>query len=308
VAKAAMPAPKVRERRGPEPVWGEIEQRRAKLTRKHLKAVLAAWNDPAAGLSADTLVRQFRAEVQPVAKYADPNRDKALTAALAWLAAIYQAKGYAALVAAISDAIRSGMAEGEADALAVAAARQGAGGIAIDRAFAGAYERLADDGDITRQAADAAERMISGAAADVSRVLAEGAADDSSDDEMSAAADDAVTGNDVRSVSSWLQDAIWGAIGAGLVWLAGTAGSGNAPLPEPGEAPNPPPGPPQPPSPVFIAWVTDGNPCPTCVDNEANGPYAPQDVPAFPAHPRCQCELDQADDIPASFYAAYLLN
>ncbi len=309
VAKAAMPAPKVRERPGPEPVWGEIEQRRAKLARKHLKAVLAAWNDCTAGLSTRALVSQFRAEVQPVAKYADPNRDKALETALAWLAAIYGAKGYAALVAAISDAIRSGMAEGEADALAVAAARSGAGGIAIDRAFADAYERLADGGEISRQAADVAGKMISGAAADVSRVLAEGAADDSSDDEASSAVDDTVTGNNVRSVSSWLQDAIWGAIGAGAVALFGRASQPQPSAPaEPGEGPAVPPSPPEPPGMVLLIWVTDGNPCKACMDNEAGSPYAPQDLPSFPQHNHCQCEITTYDDVPSSFFAAYLLN
>ena len=236
VAKAAMPAPKVpkRERPGPEPVWGEIEQRRATLTRKHLKAVLATWNALAGTLDARALVRQYRAEVQPVAKYADPNRNKALEAALAWLAALYAKKGWAALLAAIEDAIRSGMAEGEADALAVAAARQGAGGIAIDRAFADAYGRLADDGDISRQAADAAARIIDGVAARVSGVLA-GAPDDSSDDDVSGDVDDEVTGNDVEPATSRITDLIWGAIGAGLVWLCGYAGTSSSPPPGAGQ-------------------------------------------------------------------------
>jgi len=311
VAKAVTGGPKVRERPGPEPVWGEIEQRRATLTRKHLKAVLAAWNALAGTLDARALVRQYRAEVQPVAKYADPDRNKARDLTLAWLLALQQRKGWAALVAAIEDAIRSGMAEGEADALAVAAARQGAGGIAIDRAFADAYERLADDGDISRQAADAARKMIDGAAADASGVLA-GAPDGASDDTADAV-DDTVTGNDVRSVGSWLQDVIWGAIGAGIAWLCGLAGTGSTPgpvpPPGPGEGPVPPPVPPEPPAgPVFLNWVTDGNPCVACQDNEAGSPYAPQDLPPFPQHPRCQCEIVPADDVPASYFAAYLLD
>ena len=308
VAKAADARPKVREHPGPEPVWAEIEDRRAKLTRKHLKAVLAAWNDLTGSRNADVLVRQYRAEVQPVAKYADPNRNAALAAALAWLGAIQAKGGWAALLAAIEDAIRSGMAEGEAGALAVAAARQGAGGIDISAAFADAYEQLADDGDISRQAADTAQKIIDGAAADVSGVLA-GAGDDSSDDEIAAAVDDAVTGNDVRSVGSWMQDVIWGAIGAGLVWLCGYAGTSSTPPPVPGETPVPPAEPPQSPAgPVFLNWICDGNPCNACLDNQAGGPYAPQDCPPLPFHNHCQCELDQADDLPASFYAAYLLN
>ena len=119
------------------------------------------------------------------------------------------------------------MAEGEADALAVAAARQGAGGIAIDRAFADAYGRLADDGDISRQAADAAARIIDGVAARVSGVLA-GAPDDSSDDDVSGDVDDEVTGNDVEPATSRITDLIWGAIGAGLVWLCGYAGTSSS--------------------------------------------------------------------------------
>jgi hypothetical protein len=59
---------------------------------------------------------------------------------------------------------------------------------------------------------------------------------------------------------------------------------------------------------IMIAWVTDGNPCQLCIDNESNGPYAPQDVPAFPGHPNCKCDLTTADNIPSSFFAAYLLS
>jgi hypothetical protein len=43
-----------------------------------------------------------------------------------------------------------------------------------------------------------------------------------------------------------------------------------------------------------------------CQDNEAGSPYAPEDVPDYPGHPNCQCELDQVSDVPSSFFAGLL--
>lgn len=218
-------------------------------------------------------------------------KEAALVKALAWLSALERKDGWAALEAAIADAIRSGMAEGEASALALAASRQGTAGFAIDPAFQAAYARLAGDPSVAQQAAEVAARMLRGAAADLSLRLAQMAAAGSSEDEMAEAAGGTVTGGNVRSVNSWLSDALWTATGTGALALYQRAAqSGESGM-------------------VMVSWITEsGNPCQVCQDNEAGSPYAPQDVPPYLAHPNCRCVLDTATDIPSSFFSAYLLS
>src|SRR6185437_1201271 len=114
-----------------------VYDRREKLLCKHLRAVTAAWNACLADFGPRDAVRQFRQvmDITAEAVTADPQKqwwkDAATTAALGWLRGIYRTAGYAALIAAIEDAIRSGMAEGEAGALALAASRQGKTGFSI---------------------------------------------------------------------------------------------------------------------------------------------------------------------------------
>jgi hypothetical protein len=314
VAKAARPL-EPPSRTG---AWPEIYARREKLLAEHRKAVAAAWDACLAEIgSPRALVREVRSGAAPVAKAADPDRkwwkDTATAAALAWLGKLYQARGWAALVAAISAAIADGMAEGEADALALAASRQGIGGFSVAAAFTAAATRLAGDPDVSRKAQETAQAIVNGAAADIGQALADGAEDGASEQDMTSAAQDAASGDQSRSLDSWLKDAIWGAIAAGVAWLCGQGGApAEAGEPGPGEAPGqrpagpdyfPPPG-----QPLMIAWITDGNPCKACQDIEAGSPYAPQDVPPIPVHPRCQCNTAPYGDIPSSFFAAYLLD
>jgi hypothetical protein len=218
-------------------------------------------------------------------------KDAILAAALAWFASLYRKDGWAALEAAVADAIRSGMAEGEASALALAASRQGTTGFAIDLAFADAYARLTGNPAISRQASDVAARMVRGAAADLSVKLAPMAADDDSEGEIAEAAGGTVAGDNVRTVNSWLSDTLWGAAGTGAMALyQRVTQSGQSGM-------------------VMVSWITESvNPCALCLANQAGSPYAPQDVPSFPGHPNCRCELDTASDIPSSFFAAYLLS
>lgn len=210
----------------------------------------------------------------------------------------------------MADAIRSGMAEGEADALALAADKQGVRGFVIAAAFAAAYDRLAGNTDIAQQAQGATAGMVDGAASDIGSALADQAGDGGSEDDMTGAVDEAVSGDRSRSVSARLGDSLWSAIGAGILALymlvssggaddiaeaeAGGTGTGAPPIERPGM--------------VMVSWVTDGNPCAVCVDNQAGSPYAPQDVPQYLAHPHCRCELYTYSDIPSPFFAAYLLS
>ena len=149
VAKAADARPKVKAPGLPDTIRPAIVRRRERLLSEHL-ATEARRGTPASRTCRPvTWCGTSGEDTGLVAKAADPQQQwwkgVAVAAALAWLAGIEQTAGYAALVAAIEDAIRAGMAEGEADALASAAARQGAGGLDIAAAFAAAYQRLQGD-------------------------------------------------------------------------------------------------------------------------------------------------------------------
>jgi hypothetical protein len=236
------------------------------------------------------LVRGFREDVGLVTKAADPEatwrKESATAAAAAWLGGIYATDGYPALAAALESAVAGGTAEGEADALAAAADRQGVSGFVIGTAFSAALVKAQGDPGVTQQAQETAEKIIGGAAADIGRTLAAMAEDGGGEGEMAGAVSDVTSGSQSRSLNSWLPDALWAAMGAGALALYSQASQGD--------------------STVMTDWITDGNPCAACQDNEAGSPYAPEDVPSYPQHPRCQCTLSTDSDIPSSFFAGLL--
>ncbi|MHB8668811.1 MAG: phage minor head protein [Burkholderiales bacterium] len=39
----------------------------------------------------------------------------------------------------------------------------------------------------------------------------------------------------------------------------------------------------------LLDWLTAAGACPSCDDNAAQGPYAPDDFPDLPGHPKCRC-------------------
>lgn len=290
--------------------WKTVYDRRGKLLRKHLKTVLAAWNACLASLDPRDMVRQFRQVMNLTAETVDPQKqwwkDAATTAALAWLLKLKRTDGYPALVAALEDAIRSGMAEGEAGALALAASRQGVTGFSITRAFRVAYDRLAGDQGVSRQAQDALTAIISGAAGDIGRVLAGQAGDGGSEDDMTSAAGDTVTGKQPRAVDVGTDWQVSAAILAGakalysrLTGSGSGTGAGNAA--QPGAEP--------PAAPVLLDWITAGDSrvCPVCSGYEDNSPYAPEDVPSYP-HPACRCSVDLASGSGSSSLLAALLD
>jgi hypothetical protein len=299
VTKGVMPGPKVGEvrkatldLRNLTGIWAKIYARRERLLRKHLKAVRAAWDVCVAELDPRDMVRGFREDVGLVAKAADPVKqwwkDSATGAAVAWLSQIDTTSGYPALVAAIESAISEGMAEGEADALAVAADRQGATGFVIAGAFSAALAKTQADPGVSQQAQESAGKMTAGAANDVGRTLAAMAADGSSEAGMSSAVEDETSGSQSRAVAAGTDWALSAAILAGAAGLFAQAGAGQS-------------------ASVLVNWVTAGDArvCATCSGYEDNSPYTPEDVPDYP-HPLCRCSTEPASDIPSSFFAAFL--
>lgn len=281
-----------------EGIRAGIRERREKLLAAHLKAITAAWNACIADLDDPAAVtRRYRRDIHAAAGTVtkDPQkawwRDTGTATALTWLNGIYHADGYQALVLAAEEALLDGMAEGEADALAIAAARQGKTGFAIGRAFTGARERLDGSHLAGQPALDAIAAMIAGAANDTGRRLAKLTGDGASEDDMTSAVTDLTSGDDIRAVRTWTDHALWKAIGAGILALYGRISGGLATL-----------------AAVSVAWVTEGDRkvCPACLANAANGPYPHDEVPSYPAHPGDRCDLETRQRLPLRFLAPFL--
>lgn len=43
---------------------------------------------------------------------------------------------------------------------------------------------------------------------------------------------------------------------------------------------------------VLFNWETDADPCEDCEDYELENPYEAGDLPEYPAHPNCQCDIE----------------
>ena len=204
------------------PFTSAITARREALLQGHLVAVATAWGKAAGHLDPGDVVTAFRGDSRATSAAPDAavakrwRQEAAASAAQGWIAGVYSSGGYSGLVAALEDAVRDGMAEGEADAMAAAAYQQRLGTFDTDAAFAASLAALQGDYGVTRQAQEAAQGLIAGAALDVARALAR---EDGSEAEAAEAVHGAVSGSDVRPWAGGLRQALWGAFGAGAIAL-----------------------------------------------------------------------------------------
>lgn len=273
------------------PVMSEITARRDALLETHTRAVAAAWDQAVRGLDARSVVAAYRADARMASATQDPavakrwRAEAASTAASAWLGSVSRSP---ALTGALEDMAADGMAEGQTDAMLLAAYKQKASAFSAAAAFASARAQLQGDMDVQRQAQDAAERITGGVAAAVARALASAAQDGRSDEETEREAGEALRGGNV--VSRAADFALWAALGAGAMKLyqkiAARMFTG--------------PG-------LMIDWLDSASACPLCQQNAAGSPYAPVDVPPYPGHPNCRCYLVSDTDIPLSMLAGSLV-
>jgi len=277
------------------PFTSAITARREALLHGHLIAVATAWGKASGRLDPSDVVTAFRGDSRATSSAPDAavarrwRQEAAASAAQGWMAGVYSSGGYAGLVGALEDAVRDGMAEGEADAMAAAAWQQRLGTFDTDAAFASALAALQGNYQVTRQAQEAAQGLIAGAALDAARVLAR---EDGSEEEAGEAVKGAVSGSKVSAVGRWVEAALWGAFGAGGIALWRRAASALGGLFA---------------SQVeMISWDTDSSPCVICSDNAADGPYLPADVPPYLAHPNCRCSLSSTGNLPSSWLASFL--
>ena len=275
------------------PVMSEVTARRNALLGQHTAPVAAAWNEVAAGLGPQAAVTAFRSDARMNSTAAPSvmrrwRQESAQSAALVMLSHIWRTAGYASLLGALEAAVREGMAEGEADAMAMAAHAQRLGAFSIAAAFRAAAQRYQDDVAVTETARQAAESLANGVARDIARVLARSAAD-ASDADIIAAMDGYLRGDEVPAVARWTEEALWSAYGAGAVRLWQRAASGNLA----GAS-------------VGIDWLTDSSPCALCAENAAGSPYLPYEVPAYPGHRGCRCWLVSDARLPVPVLAPFL--
>jgi hypothetical protein len=271
------------------PVMGEITARRDQLLSAHAAAVTAAWNDAAARLSPATVVRAYQGDSRLSGAAGDPavakrwQQEAASAASAAWLAGITGSPGYAGFTSALAVMAADGMAEGQADALAMAAYQQKVAGFSIAAAFAAAQAQYGGGMDAARQAQGAAAGIIAGAARDVARALVSATRD--GDGEAEDDAEGALKGAASRG-ADW---ALWAAFGAGAMALyrrlAASQFTGGG---------------------LLIDWNTDSSPCAMCAENAAAGPYTPDQVPPYPGHRACRCWLSADAEVPVSMLASLL--
>jgi hypothetical protein len=275
------------------PVMSEVTARRGTLLRQHAAAAGAAWNAVAATLDPQSAVTAFRADPR-VNSAGSPSvlkrwrQESAQGAALVMLSHIWRTAGYASLLAALEAAVRDGMAEGEADAMAMAAHAQRAGAFSIAAAFRAAAQRYRDDAAVAEAAREAAGSLANGVARDIARVLASSAAD-ASDAELITAVDGYLRGDEVPAVARWTEEALWKAYGAGAVRLWQRVAAGNLA----GAS-------------IGVSWEVDSSPCALCEENAAGSPYLPYEVPAYPGHRGCRCWLVSDARLPVSVLAPFL--
>lgn len=269
------------------PVAGVIEARREALLATHTTAIAAAWARASAGINAKAVTAAYRSDPRLNSASTNPEttaewrKQAARSAALDAMNGVYQSAAYPVLVAALEAIVREGMAEGEADALATAAALQQLGPFDIAAAFAAALASLQDDTSIRGRAQAAAAGLIAAAVNALARVLASHGPDDEGLDGDTG--DELRGGKTLARFADW---SLWGAFGAGAVALFRrvAAASGQ----------------------VLLDWTVDSSPCVLCQSNADGNPYAPEDLPSYPGHAHCRCDIVPDSSVPVSFLAGFL--
>lgn len=269
------------------PATGEIEARREQLLAVHSAAVTAAWRHAAAGLDTAGMLARYRSDIRVTSTAADEKtarrwrQEAARAAADAWIAPLANGPGYDALAAVFEALAADGLAEGEADALAVAAARQRAAGFSIPAAYESARGRV-DEGTVRQRARDAATGLLSGVARSVAHLVARTGGDPEQGEIEDTAGKAAERAADYS---------LWAAFGAGALGLWQRAASALGGMFGAG---------------TLVDWLDSASACPLCTQNAAGSPYAPRDVPPYPAHGRCRCVLDSSARVPFSWLASFL--
>lgn len=258
-----------------EGAWALIYQRREQLYAHHIDDITTQWRLAVRDLPIDDMVDRFRRSIG-VTEAEDTEKTsiyaKAKAAATMLLGKITDNSAdedYVALTDSYAIAIRTGHAEGDAGAIALAAQQQHVVGIDFDAAHTTALTGLAA---ITTYTADAKAwigRTIRGAIGDVARVLTSGAQREASAQDMADDVRAAIDTDQVPAVGAFADMALGRAFTDGMMTRYARWGIRQ------------------------VDFVTAGaaNVCPICLGFESGNPWSVIEVPRPPIHPRCACTV-----------------
>jgi hypothetical protein len=267
-----------------EGTWAVAYQRREKLIAEQTKLVSAAWHDLA---DKDVIAKVAKAGLAAAQQQGlgETKRDAlaairaAVYKALGWLAEL---PGWGAMRDALTAAVLYGRAEGTVAALAIAADRGKVFGFDWDLAFGHALDALSDYKTLIDGIGNQwLTQLLNRAAFDLGPVMAALVERNADYDLLSAAVEKAfsVDSDSAAFITDWLTTA---AVSDGALALYTSERV------------------------QLIDFITagDNRVCPICLDNEANGPYAPDVCPRPGRHPECRCTL--AASLNPDTYAPYL--
>jgi hypothetical protein len=254
-----------------EGTWAMAYKRREQMIGEQSKLIGAAWHD----LADTDVIKRVATAALDTAKaegLGETARDTlaairaAIYKSLRWLADL---PGWGAMRDALNTAVLYGRAEGTTAALAIAADRGNAFGFKWDLAFQDALDALSDYKSLIAGIGDSwLTQLLQKAAYDLGPVLA-ALVEQQAEYGMLQDAVAAAFGVDSASaafITDWMMTA---AVSDGALALYTSEGVKS------------------------IDWLTagDNRVCPVCEENEANGPYSPDNCPRPGRHPLCRCTL-----------------
>lgn len=272
-----------------EGTWAAVYDRREVLYAKHIQDVTDAWHPVVDDLPIVDAVARFRSSV---------NLGQTQESIKDWLAAaVARAKWLlhrvvdnlsdskvSRLVGALVAALRDGMAEGEAGAIALAAQEFHIVGIDFDIAFKDAWNALGKLGEFEGDARGWLGQILDGMAGDVGRTLAQLAERGATHDEMVSAVEELLTDKDIRSISTLVDMAMGQSFSRGALALYARQGARQ----------------------VDFLTAGDTRVCPICDTFERQSPYALVEAPAPSIHPFCRCTLVATNPLQALDFTPYL--
>jgi hypothetical protein len=265
-----------------EGTWAAIFDRRDQLAADQIKLVTDVWRSAFTSQAIADMVRDFRKSLTDGVTEADSDQGilaRAIRAVKILLGALPYGEAWAKIRTALRNAVAAGRAEGVADAVALAAERTGRIGLDFNIAFTHAYEQLAKLEDLWGEADGWLGRMLGRATDQLGRALAAAAEAGAPYADMLAAATDILDSPDTDAVSFIVDWALNTGMAQGALSLYRSEGV------------------------TRVSWLTAGDlrVCPICEENEQKSPWAIEDFPDIPAHPRCRCVPTSEVDFPQSF-------
>lgn len=261
-----------------EGVWSNVFDRRSELYDSSLASFSAAWKKVDTGSDVPALVKAVRQQAGLMETKPSPTTEYAVGLVLFMLQRSMVRSDWIQLRQALSDALISGYAMGEADTLELLASRMNAGNFDFDKAFAAAKQKYENDPASLNAVDDWLNKLLNQLAIDIAKKLGVMIDNGASEQEMIDYVDQELGDGNSRTFVIVLDQMIHSAITLGILWLFRLNGV----------------------SEVWFITVGDELVCPMCDEIEAQNPYPITEPPECPAHPNCRCTLYTINDMPMS--------